>query len=86
MSQRDVTIKFINELVIPGIMGRIKTKAIKRTAIGLVDREPEMFKEEFGPNKLILGKEMPSKKVRNMIAGYITRLKRNNKKILAENE
>ncbi len=67
-------------------MGRIKTKAIKRTAIGLVDKQPEIFSEDFVENKKVLGEEMPSKKTRNMIAGYITRLKRNNKKILAEND
>jgi ribosomal protein S17E len=66
-------------------MGRIKTKAIKRTARSLVDKGEELFKEDFESNKKILGNVMPSKRTRNMIAGYITRLKKNNKKILPEN-
>ena len=67
------------------IMGRIKTKAIKRASIRLIARVPEIFGEEFEHNKKVLGNTtMPSKKVRNMTAGYITRLKRNNKKILSE--
>jgi len=67
-------------------MGRIKTKAIKRISRGLFAREPEMFSSDFAINKKVLGEEMSSKKNRNMIAGYIARLKKNNKKILKENE
>jgi ribosomal protein S17E len=66
-------------------MGRIKTKAVKRASTRLIARDPEMFSTEFDVNKKILGKEMPSKKVRNMIAGYIGRLKKHNKKIIQEN-
>jgi ribosomal protein S17E len=67
-------------------MGRIKTKAIKGTAKALMDRESEIFKEDFDSNKKVLGREMPSKKTRNKIAGCITRLKKQNKSILPENE
>ena len=65
-------------------MGRIKTKVVKRTSFQLVDKAPELFAETFEHNKRVLGNTMSSKKVRNMVAGYITRLKRNNKKIIAE--
>lgn len=56
-------------------MGKIKTKLIKRTANVLIDGGVE-FNEKFEKNKRILGNEMPSKKVRNQLAGYIARLKR----------
>ena len=67
-------------------MGRIKTKAIKGAAKAFVEKAPDMFKENFEDNKKILGKDMPSKKNRNMIAGYITRLKKQNRNILPEND
>lgn len=61
-------------------MGKIKTKLIKRTSETLIDKKIG-FDEDFTKNKKILSKEMPSKKVRNQIAGYIARLlKRENKK------
>jgi ribosomal protein S17E len=67
-------------------MGRIKTKAIKRIALGIFGKEPGVIGSDFESNKKMLGKEMPSKKTRNMVAGYVTRLKKNDKKILEENE
>lgn len=65
-------------------MGRIKTKPIKRAGFSLVEAVPDLFNSEFNHNKKVLGRDMPSKKVRNMIAGYITRFKRNTKKIIQE--
>jgi len=65
-------------------MGRIKTKAVKRTSRQLFEKAPELFQENFDHNKRVLGNTMSSKKVRNMIAGYISRLKKSNKKILVE--
>ncbi len=59
-------------------MGKIKTRLIKRTA-RLLMKEDLKFEEEFGKNKKVLGKEMPSKKVRNQIAGYIARVKKREK-------
>lgn len=58
-------------------MGKIKTKLIKRTARGLVKQGIE-FNEKFENNKEILGKSLPSKKVRNQIAGFLARIKRQN--------
>jgi len=56
-------------------MGKIKTKLIKRTSRTLL-KEGVEFSEDFKKNKLILGNTMPSKKIRNQIAGYLARLKR----------
>lgn len=55
-------------------MGKIKTKLIKRTGNALM--KEIKFNEEFEKNKKILGREMESKKVRNQIAGFISRIKR----------
>lgn len=51
-------------------MGRIKSTLIKRTARQLL-LEKELFTKEFEHNKKVLGKTMPSKKMRNRIAGYM---------------
>jgi len=56
-------------------MGKIKSKLIKRTAQAFVDKEIE-FTEDFERNKKILGNTMPSKKLRNQMAGYLTRYKK----------
>ena len=66
-------------------MGRIKTTLVKRTSVQLVEQTPESFTKDFTDNKKALGKTMPSKRMRNMIAGYISRLKKN-KKIIIEQE
>ncbi len=56
-------------------MGRIKSTLVKRASKQLLQREG-LFAEEFDHNKRILGNKMPSKKIRNKIAGYIARIKR----------
>jgi len=53
-------------------MGRIKSTLTKRTAEKLM-KEQE-FTPNFEENKKILGKTIPSKRMRNVMAGYITRL------------
>ena len=40
--------------------------------------------DTFKKNKQVLGSEMPSKKVRNQIAGYIARVKRREKEHAAK--
>jgi len=55
-------------------MGKIKSKAIKRTAKSLI-AEGIGFNENFERNKKILSDTIPSKKIRNQIAGYLARLK-----------
>jgi ribosomal protein S17E len=59
-------------------MGKIKTKLIKRTANTLM-KEDLGFSEDFEKNKKLLGKEMPSKKIKNQIAGYAARVKKREK-------
>ena len=56
-------------------MGRIKTKAIKRVTLELVDNYYNEFCEDFTKNKsaVTFRTDIPSKKLRNMIAGYATR-------------
>jgi len=56
-------------------MGKIKTKLIKKTSKNLIEKGIE-FGEDFEKNKKILGDTMPSKKIRNQIAGYLARLKK----------
>ena len=55
-------------------MGKIKIKLVKRAGEALVTKDLP-FGIEFKANKKILGRDMPSKKIRNQIAGYISRLK-----------
>ena len=56
-------------------MGRIKSKLVKRTAHALL-KEPNQFRSEFEINKKVLGNTMPSKKIKNQLAGYISRIKK----------
>jgi len=56
-------------------MGRIKSTLVKRTAKKLLEEE-NVFAEDFNINKKVLGNSMPSKRIKNKIAGYISRLKK----------
>ncbi len=60
-------------------MGRIKTTLIKRTTRELLDRHGDKLKTEFEENKKLVEKyvDVPSTKIRNVIAGYVTRLVKN---------
>ncbi|MEK6830983.1 MAG: 30S ribosomal protein S17e [Nanoarchaeota archaeon] len=53
-------------------MGRIKSKLVKRTGKTLLN-EKNKFTGSFDTNKKILTGLFQSKKIRNQIAGYITR-------------
>ena len=57
-------------------MGRIKTSMIKSITFKLFNNNKGLFKDKFDENKLILNGliKTESKKLRNIIAGYITRL------------
>jgi len=59
-------------------MGRIKTTVIKRKTKELYSKYGNEFSADFTQNKIQTRKytEVPSKKLRNVIAGYMTRLKR----------
>ena len=61
-------------------MGRIKQTMVKRASEELLERDLA-FTGHFNDNKKILGSTMPSKKIRNKIAGYIGRLKRAETKV-----
>jgi small subunit ribosomal protein S17e len=59
-------------------MGKVRTEMVKRISIELVERYSKSFSTEFEQNKQFL-KEIGldvSKKLRNKIAGYISRIKR----------
>lgn len=57
-------------------MGKIKSKMVRRSSASMI-KEGINFSESFEKNKEILGNNtMPSKKIRNRIAGFLTRLKK----------
>ena len=58
-------------------MGKVRTETVKRAARELVERFPDRFTNEYEANKLAVNGLLrsPSKKLRNLIAGYVTRLK-----------
>ena len=59
-------------------MGRIKTKMIKRLTKKLMKSHSDSFSEDFGKNKALTAKwtTKSSPKIRNIIAGSVTRLKK----------
>ncbi|MEK6852801.1 MAG: 30S ribosomal protein S17e [Nanoarchaeota archaeon] len=58
-------------------MGRVKSLQIKREARKLLDEYPKVFTSDFEKNKVLVTKLLyTSKKIRNSVAGYITRLVR----------
>ncbi len=63
-------------------MGRIKTTLLKRVGLKLFKNHKEEFTENFAKNKEILVKfiSTPSKKYRNILAGYLVRLVKKEKK------
>ena len=56
-------------------MGRIKSKLVKRTANTLLKQENK-FTDKFEDNKELLKNLTESKKIRNQVAGFITRQKK----------
>jgi len=59
-------------------MGRIKTTFVKRKTKELLAMHGENFTMDFNENKKITDKntKLVSKKLRNIVAGYMTRLKK----------
>ncbi len=57
-------------------MGRIKTTMVKRITLKLFKENPDKFKKDFTENKKIVKDlvNVRSKKLENIIAGYMTRL------------
>ena len=62
-------------------MGRIKTTLVKRNVHELIQRYPDKFSNDFNDNKkaVVETTELNSKKLRNIMAGYLTRLMRTKK-------
>jgi len=62
-------------------MGRIKTKLTKRVSNKIFKIKTDDVKDDFDANKAVVSNlvGLRSKKLRNTIAGYITRLKKNHK-------
>lgn len=59
-------------------MGRIKTKLVKRKTHELMAVAKDSVNENFDSNKEKVSSKMSfkSKKMRNIVAGYVTRLKK----------
>ncbi|HDQ59888.1 MAG TPA: 30S ribosomal protein S17e [Candidatus Woesearchaeota archaeon] len=59
-------------------MGRIRTTYIKRTSRKLLEQFGDRFSKEFNKNKKVMGElaEVPSKVIRNKMAGCVTFLKK----------
>ena len=57
-------------------MGRIKTKLTKRVTLEMMQDHSDEFTEDFANNKKKVDQflDIPSKKLRNIVAGYATRL------------
>jgi len=60
-------------------MGKIKSKLIRRSSKTFLEKGIE-FEGNFEKNKKILGNTMPSKKLRNQMAGFLAREKKQKKK------
>lgn len=59
-------------------MGKVRTETIKRVAAELLEKYPTRFTNTFDDNKKTVQTLVifDSKRLRNLIAGYVTRLKR----------
>ncbi|MEM5766209.1 MAG: 30S ribosomal protein S17e [Candidatus Aenigmatarchaeota archaeon] len=59
-------------------MGRIKTSFIKKIARDLIEKKGDKFYTDFETNKKILDQliDINSKRIRNIVAGYITSIKK----------
>ena len=57
-------------------MGNIRSQKIKRTAKELVAKYHQNFSEDFDHNKVLVDQltNVQSKRMRNRIAGYVTRI------------
>ncbi|AIS32278.1 MULTISPECIES: 30S ribosomal protein S17e [Methanobacterium] len=61
-------------------MGNIRTSFVKRTAKELIETYPGKFTTDFDENKKLVQEfsTVSTKHLRNKIAGYVTRLVKNN--------
>jgi len=73
-------VRFINRHPFTLRMGRIKTQLVKRKTYELLRKFRDKFTSDFDTNKQRVNELIPgaSKKLRNIIAGYLTRLIKRN--------
>lgn len=64
-------------------MGRIKTMKVKSLTRNIIEKYEDQMATDFKGNKDALKKvaDIPSKKLRNVVAGYATRLMKNKEEI-----
>ncbi|HFC49141.1 MAG TPA: 30S ribosomal protein S17e [Thermofilum sp.] len=64
-------------------MGKVRPKYIKNTARRLVEMYPDRFTIDFEENKKAVMEltDITSKRIRNQVAGYITRLMKQRERI-----
>jgi small subunit ribosomal protein S17e len=56
-------------------VGKVRPAYIKRTAMALLEKYPDKFTSDFEHNKRVASELLKTtKRVRNRVAGYITRL------------
>jgi ribosomal protein S17E len=60
-------------------MGKIKSKMMRKASREIMKEDVGVSKD-FEHNKTILGNTMPSKRMRNKIAGLLSRMKRQEEK------
>ncbi len=60
-------------------MGNIRTTFTKNMSKELVEKYPDELSSNFEKNKEFLKKVIESKKLRNNIAGYVSKLKKRSK-------
>ena len=70
------TVTFINHPLSNQTMGRIKTQLIKRLTKDIIKMSKPELGQEFEQNKKVVAELISgaSKKIRNSVAGYATRL------------
>ena len=58
-------------------MGNIRPTFIKRAALEMLKKYPDLFTDDFTNNKKMVDNvsQVPTKSLRNRVAGYITRRK-----------
>lgn len=63
-------------------MGRIKTTPVKRATHTIFEKYADEFTTDFDQNKAVVEKHAAfhSKKIRNVVTGYVTRLKKTEEK------
>ena len=63
-------------------MGRVRSKFVKTSAMKIYEKGKDEFTNNFDKNKKIIGEYVSfnSKRLRNMVLGYITKLKKGDEK------